>query len=157
MGASLLEQLNTSAEAVGALPVELTQRVVDFLVRWEAHADALACLDAAARAGQPPLPALHAAALHGLGHAAAAIDLLERSLAQGAGLPVRLTLVELLLAAEAPERATHYLDDLLNRAAGLSRAWYLAVLVHLARGDFPAPQSALDRLVALAPESRYAS
>ena len=63
MSASLLEQLNTSAEAVGAQPVDVTQRVVDFLVRWEAHADALACLDAAGRAGQPPLPALRAAAL----------------------------------------------------------------------------------------------
>ncbi len=157
MSASLLEQLNASAEAVGAQPVDVTQRVVDFLVRWEAHADALACLDAAVRAGQPPLPALYAAALHGLGHAAAAIELLDRSLAQGAGLPVRLTLVDLLLASDAPERAAHRLDDLLNRAAGLSRAWYLAVLVHLARHDLPAAEAALDRLVALAPESRYAS
>ena len=157
MGASLLKQLETSAAAPAEHSAGMVQRVVDFLVRWEAYADALACLEAADRAGLPPLPALHAAALNGLGYPAAAVEVLERSLAQGPSLPTRLALVELLHASGAVDRAAQELDDLLARAQGLSRAWYLAVLVHLARGDFPAAQSALDRLVALAPESRYAS
>ncbi|MCB0068396.1 MAG: hypothetical protein KDD77_14635, partial [Caldilineaceae bacterium] len=157
MGASLLEQLETSAAAPAEHSAGMVQRVVDFLVRWEAYADALECLEAAARAGQPPLPALHAAALNGLGYPAAAVEVLERSLAQGPSLPATVALVELLHASGAVDRAGQELDELLARAQGLSRAWYLAVLVHLARGDFPAAQSALDRLVALAPESRYAS
>jgi len=157
MAASLLEQLETSTEALAAQPAGVRLRVVEFLVRWEAYADALACLAVAARVGLPPMPALHAAALHGLGDDAEAVKVLERSLAQQPGLPARLALVQLLHAGGAFDRATHVLDELLEQAQGLSRAWYLAILVYLARHDFPSAQGALDRLVTLAPESRYAS
>jgi Flp pilus assembly protein TadD len=156
MAPSLLANLALTPTQVAALPAAIVRRVVHFLLRWEAFADVLACLEQMA---QPPGDAasLRARALQGLGRhsrSAAAVagappDTARPGDASGAGRAGA--------GSGDPDQAQAHLAHALTPMRHLSRTWWLAVRIHLARGDDAAAQQAIQQLTALAPESPYLS
>ena len=95
---SLLDRLALQPPQYAALPSDVCARVADFLLRWQAYGEALACLDALG-----PLSAVQleqrAAALHGLGRTAEALALLDQRRQQHDSLPAAIQRIRLQAAA----------------------------------------------------------
>lgn len=117
--ASLLARLGLSAARVAALSAADFARLTAFLVRWEAGADALACLDAWPGAATPTQLDLRARALHGLRHTAAAIEVLERRLAHHDDDGARVELARLYLAYGESEQAEAAATAMTNAGSAL--------------------------------------
>jgi ATP-dependent DNA helicase RecQ len=156
MTASLLTNLALTPTQVAALPAATQRRVVHFLLRWEAFADVLACLEPMAH---PPgdVATLRARAFQGLGRHTEARQLLQARLQTAPDPATHLALAELALASGDPDQAQAHLSDALTPMRHLSRTWWLAVRIHLARGDDAAAQQAIQQLAALAQDSPYLS
>lgn len=156
MTGSLLTNLLLTPAQVAALPAVLQRRVLHFLLRWEACADVLACLDQMAH---PPFDALwlRTQALTRLGRITEAQQMLRTQLQTQREPTLALLLAEVALASGDPEQALASLTQALPSLRHLSRVWWLAVCIHLARGDDAAAQQAIQQLTALAPESPYLS
>lgn len=156
MTGSLLTNLHLTPAQVAALPLVLQHRILHFLLRWEACADVLACLD---QLVQPPVDALwlRAQALTRLGRIAEAQQLLRSYLQTQREPTLALLLAEVALASGDPDQALAQLNQALPSLRHLSRMWWVAVCIHLARGDDAAAQRAIQQLTALAPDSPYLS
>jgi tetratricopeptide (TPR) repeat protein len=156
MAPSLLANLALTPTQVAALPAAIVRRVLHFLLRWEAFADLLVCLE---QMSQPPGDAalLRARALQGLGRTAEAQQVLQARLQTQPDPATHLALAELALEDGDPDQAQAHLAHALPPMRHLSRTWWLAVRIHLARGDDAAAQQAIQQLTALAPESPYLS
>lgn len=138
------------------MPAVLQRRVLHFLLRWEACADVMACLEQMAH---PPGDViwLRAQALLGLGRTTEAQQMLQTQLQRQYDPTLALLLAEVALAGGDPEQALAQLTLALPSLRHLSRMWWLAVRIHLARGDDAAAQQAIQQLTALAPDSPYLS
>lgn len=154
MSASLLSQINSTPAQVAALSAEQRQRVVEFLIRWEAYPEALACIDGASRADTAHLLDLRAQILHGLGRTAEAIAALSTRLQQQDALPARIELARLYLAAQNTDAALQIAEQLTRGDAGTSPAWTLMAEVRRARGEVPAAEALYLRQLKAAPLSR---
>lgn len=156
MTTSLLTKILLTPTQVAGLPPALQRRVLHFLLRWEACTDVLACLDQLAH---PPGDALRlrAQALAGLGRTAEAQQMLRLQLQKQHDPTLALILTEVALASGNLDEALVQLTHAQTSLRHLSRTWWLAVRVHLARGDDAAAQEAIQQLTALAPDSPYLS
>jgi ATP-dependent DNA helicase RecQ len=156
MAPSLLANLALTPTQVAAMPAAIVRRVLHFLLCWEAFADLLVCLE---QMPQPPGDAalLCARALQGLGRTAEAQQVLQARLQTQPDPATQLALAELALEGGDPDQAQAHLTHALPPMRHLSRTWWLAVRIHLARGDDAAAQQAIQQLTALAPESPYLS
>ncbi|MBE2238744.1 MAG: RecQ family ATP-dependent DNA helicase [Caldilineaceae bacterium] len=156
MMTSLLEQLSLTPVQVAALPDDAQQRVVQFLLRWEAFVDALACLEQTPRLDAYAATA-RARALHGAGRTADAQRLLTTYFQQHNDPAARLTLAEIALESGEVELAVAQLRLALEQMRCLGRAQWVAVRVHLAAGDEAAAQQVIQQLSASARSSPYTS
>lgn len=95
---SLLDRLALQPTEFAALPSDACERVVDFLLRWQAYDAALVCLDSLGALSLAQLQQ-RADALHGLGRTPEAIRLLEQRLGAHTSLPLAARLVRLHGAA----------------------------------------------------------
>lgn len=154
MTAPLLDRLGLTPASLTALPAGEQRRVVQFLLRWEAFGDALACLDRALQLDDAA-PALRSTAWHGLGRTADALHLLEESIRQRNDPTLRLAFVEIALDAGELARASAQLQPALEETRHLSRAWWLAVRLYLAMDEITAAQRAIQQLSAQAASSYY--
>lgn len=156
MTASLLATLRLTPAQAATLPATTQNRVIRFLLRWEACADALACLE---QMSPPPSDAvlLRAQALIGLGRMAEAQQLSHAHLQTHDDPMLYLALAEGALAGGDPEQAQNYLARSLAPLRHLSRMWWVAVRIHLAQGDDAAAQQDIQQLTALTPENPYLS
>ncbi len=95
---SLLDRLALQPAQYAALPSDTCARVADFLLRWQAFAEALACLDALGPLS-PVQVEQRAAALHGLGRTAEALALLDQRRDQHDSVPAAIQRIRLQAAA----------------------------------------------------------
>jgi ATP-dependent DNA helicase RecQ len=114
---SLLQRLALEPSQYAALPSDACERVVDFLLRWQAFGEALACLEALG----PLAPAQQdqrAAALHGMRRTAEAIAVLERRMEQQDSLPAAMQRVRLQAAEGQVAAAMAAARNLASRSGG---------------------------------------
>jgi ATP-dependent DNA helicase RecQ len=151
MTTSLADRIGITPSRLLALPQDEQRRVVQFLLRWEAFADALACLDYAPGL-DAAAPVLRALAWHGLGRSGEALQRLTDLARNGSEYTLHLTIAEIALDARKSLALTH-LQAAIDAAHHPSRVWWVAVRVYLARGDTSLARQAVDQLQAQAPTS----
>ncbi len=146
-----LENMGLTANHVGRLPSALRHRVIAFLLRWERHAQALACIDAAL-AVAPHLVSLYddkAQALLGCGRPDEAIQVLQARHALRESLTSWQLLGRAHLARGDTEAALAIARRLCASAPDSvsARAYLAEVLV--AQGDLVEALAACNRLAEL--------
>jgi ATP-dependent DNA helicase RecQ len=131
-------------------------RLVNFLLRWEQFAAALACLDEML-ALSPDLVGLHdskARALLGLEQPDAALEVMQARHQLRVSFNSRVLEARVHLAREDTEAALRIAYDLVSERPENNAAWALMGEVHLARDDNDASLAAYRRLADLKPNSR---
>ena len=113
---SLLDRLALQPTAYAALPSDACERVADFLLRWQAYAEALACLDALGTLSPTQLEQ-RAAALHGLGRTSEALALLDQRLRRQDSLPAAIQRVRMQAAAGQVQPALAAAQSLADKGA----------------------------------------
>ncbi len=164
---SLLERLALPPSQYAALPSDVCARVADFLLRWQAYAEALACLDALGPLSPVELEQ-RAAALHGLGRTAEALALLDQRRHQHDSLPAAIQRIRLQAAAGQVQGALAAARSLAAQGAapgaaaattaghryGLGPASLLLADMLQAAGDLEAAEAVYLQLMKDAPSSR---
>lgn len=151
---ALLAHFQLDPVRVASLDDALGQRVVGFLLRWEAYGEAFACLEAMRETDAAP--ALLAAALCGLGRTQEAVRAFAPKLTATPGMPARIEWVRLHLAAGETVAARELALELTAGAEGISPAWNLLGDVYLAEGQLDAAESLFLHQARLAPASHTA-
>lgn len=153
--ASLLAHLGLSAADVALLPGPARQQVLEFLVRWEAHQDALSCLALVeAEVGRlVSLQDLLAEALAGVGRFDEAVRLLQRRLARQPAPTTEILLAHIHLAAGNPAAAAAIARRLIE-ANGPVAALGLAGEAALAQGDLAGAEAMFVRYQQRLPRHR---
>lgn len=154
MAVSLADRIGLTPARLLALPQDEQHRAVQFLLRWEAFADALSCLDHAP-AVDKAAPALRARAWYGLGKIDDALQRLEQVVAQRPEPSLQLTIVEMALNAGRYSLVAAHLQPALDQLRHLSRVWWVAARAYLAIGEVETAQQAVDHLRTQAPASHY--
>ena len=113
---SLLDRLALQPTAYAALASDVCERVADFLLRWQAYAEALACLDALGTLSPTGLEQ-RAAALHGLGRTSEALALLDQRLRRQDSLPAAIQRVRMQAAAGQVQPALAAAQSLADKGA----------------------------------------
>ncbi len=113
---SLLDRLALQPTAYAALASDVCERVADFLLRWQAYAEALACLDALGTLSPTGLEQ-RAAALHGLGRTSEALPLLDQRLRRQDNLPAAIQRVRMQAAAGQVQPALAAAQSLADKGA----------------------------------------
>jgi ATP-dependent DNA helicase RecQ len=147
---NLLTQLDLSPNQIHHLPATLRNQVLDFLERWEAHAEILACLDHLNVARFVSFQDAQVQALLGLGRADEAVTVMENRLAQKDSATARVLLSRVYLAADRHADALAALAQ--NSEYGPT--WSLRGRIHLAQGKVDEAERAFLRHRQLAPGSR---
>ncbi len=143
---------------ISHLPAQTRNRLLSLLLRWEAYAEALVCLEQLDVDRYVSFQDDKAEALLGLGRAAEAVTVMETRLAQRSSVPAQLLMARALLAAERMDDAHAALAALIERDYG--PAWSLRGQIHLAEDDgdgddaVDAAERAFLRHRQLAPGSR---
>ncbi|MBX2999558.1 MAG: RecQ family ATP-dependent DNA helicase [Caldilineaceae bacterium] len=147
---NLLAQFDLSPNQIRHLPATLRNRLLDFLERWEAHAEVLACLEHLHVARFVSFQDAQAQALVGLGRADEAVTIMENRLAQKDSATARILLSRAYLAAG------RHLDALaaLAENSEYGPTWSLRGQIHLAQGRVDEAERAFLRHRELAPSSR---
>lgn len=153
--ASLLAHLGLSAADVARLPGPARQQVLEFLVRWEAHQDALSCLALVeAEVGRlVSLQDLLAEALAGVGRYDEAVRLLQRRLARQPVHATEILLAHIHLAAGNPAAAAAIARRLIE-TNGPVAALGLAGEAALAQGDLAGAEAMFVRYQQRLPRHR---
>jgi ATP-dependent DNA helicase RecQ len=149
--ASLLERLALQPTQYAALPSDVCERVADFLLRWQAYAEALACLDSLG-ALTPVQLEQRASALHGLGRTSEALAILDQRLRGHDSLPVAIQRVRMQAAAGQVEAALAAAQKISVYPLGPGTLLLGDML--LAAGDGEAAEAVFLRLMKDAPGSR---
>lgn len=161
---SLLDRLALQPPQYAALPSDVCARVADFLLRWQAYAEALACLDALGPLSPVELEQ-RAAALHGLGRTAEALTLLDQRRQQHDSVPAAIQRIRLQAAAGQVQGALAAARALANQSsasgqAGAAQRYPLGPASLLladmlqAAGDLGAAEAVYLQLMKDAPTSR---
>lgn len=150
----LLPQLNTTATQVKRLPTRLRNRILHFLLRWQAWQEVLDCLDDREVQRLVSLQDLQAEALLGLGEVDNSTAILEARLQQRDGVAARNQLARHYLAQDASNHALTLAQALTTTNADYGPNWSLLGDVHLHRGDLAAADNAFLHHQKLAPNSR---
>lgn len=151
MPESLLARLELTPEQVDLLPRKTGRAVVNFLLRWEAFAEALAVLDLWQDDGFVTTMDARARALSGLGRHGEAADLMVQRIAMFRSVSSEQLLGEMLIRAgridEAHELARSLTDGYPEGVGG----WALLGDVMLVRRDLAAAERAYLRYQEIAP------
>ncbi len=161
---SLLDRLALQPSQYAALPSDVCARVADFLLRWQAYGEALACLDALGPLSPVQLEQ-RAAALHGLGHTAEALALLDLRRQEHDSLPAAIQRIRLQAAAGQVQGALTAARSLANQSSAsgpagaaqhypLGPASLLLADMLQAAGDLGAAEAVYLQLMRDAPTSR---
>ena len=161
---SLLDRLALQPPQYAALPSDVCARVADFLLRWQAYAEALACLDALGPLSPVQLEQ-RAAALHGLGRTAEALALLDQRRQQHDSVPAAIQRIRLQAAAGQVQGALAAARALANQNSAsspasaaqrfpLGPASLLLADMLQAAGDLGAAEAVYLQLMKDAPTSR---
>ena len=113
---SLLDRLALQPPQYAALPSDVCARVADFLLRWQAYGEALACLDALGPLSPVQLEQ-RAAALHGLGRTPEALALLDQRRQEHDSLPAAIQRIRLQAAAGQVQGALAAARSLANQSS----------------------------------------
>lgn len=161
---SLLDRLALQPSQYAALPSDVCARLADFLLRWQAYAEALACLDALGPLSPVQLEQ-RAAALHGLGRTAEALALLDQRRGRHDSLPAAIQRIRLQAAAGQVQGALAAARSLAGQSsvsgpAGTAKRYPLGPASLLladmlqAAGDLEAAEAVYLQLMKDAPTSR---
>ncbi len=152
----LLTDLKLSPSAITGLPAAVRNKLLYFLLRWEAYADALACLERLPVEALVTFQDMQADALDGLGRSAEAVAVMEARLEVSKAVAARQRLVHSLLHAGETERARAEAEALVKSSESTAYLWSLLGDVLLAAGDLAAAEAAYLRHRSLAPSSSIA-
>ncbi len=152
----LLTDLKLSPSAITGLPAAVRNKLLYFLLRWEAYADALACLERLPVEALVSFQDMQADALDGLGRSAEAVAVMENRLEQRVAVAARQQLIRCLLHAGETERARAEAEALVKSSESTPYLWSLLGDVLLAAGDLAAAEAAYLRHRSLAPSSSIA-
>jgi len=154
MPASLLAQLNIAPAQLYHLSGNLRSRVLNFLLRWEAWEETLACLDELDTPSLVTLQDMQAEAFIGVGHLSDAIAVMQRRLQQKDSATARAQVARIYLAAHNTDQALQLAQALVATNESTGHYWSLLGDVHLQRGDLAAAEKAFLQHQKLAPGSR---
>jgi len=149
--ASLLRQLALTPAQVRALPDDLRTRVVDFLLRWEAYADAQQCL------GEENTNAaleMRARAWRGLGRLQEAADLYQERLRRSVAPPTLVALAHLYIESGDFPAATGVIAALQNNSATAPLSTQVQGDLFLAQGQLDAAEQVFQQLAHANRENR---
>lgn len=156
MNTSLLARLDAAPEDVATLSRTDARSVVQFLLRWEAFTDALACLALLEIEALVTWQDLQVQALMGAGQMAEAVRVMEERIATKDSATAQLLLARCYLAHGAHDHARELLRTLTERDYS-GTAWGLTGELALANGDLQGAERAYLRYQQLAPTSGRAA
>ncbi|MCB0105094.1 MAG: RecQ family ATP-dependent DNA helicase [Caldilineaceae bacterium] len=142
MSQLLLSQLAITPQQVAQLSSQLRNRVLNFLVRWEAWQEALDALPRSQLKRLVSLQDMQARALLGLGQIEASIAALEARLQKRDGVAARNQLVRHYLAKGDGDHSLTLAECLIETNAEYGPNWSVLGDVHLIRGDVDAAETA---------------
>jgi ATP-dependent DNA helicase RecQ len=152
----VLKHVGLSPEQTTHISGRQRTRLINFLLRWEQHAAALACLEELIQAN-PTLVSLRdaqARALVGLERPDEALDAMGARHELKVSMTSRALEARVHLARGDTEKALQIAQDLVAENPEGVTAWRLLGEVHLAREDPDAALAAYGRLADLSPNSR---
>jgi ATP-dependent DNA helicase RecQ len=152
----LLTDLKLDPSAIPGLPASLRNKLLYFLLRWEAWDDALACLAELPVETYVSFQDMQADALDGLGRSAEAVAVMEARLEQRVAVAARQRLVHCLLHAGDLARARAEAEALVKSSETTPYLWSMLGDVLLAAGDLAEAEAAYLRHRAIAPSSSIA-
>ena len=150
----LLTDLNLSPDVVLHLSAQPRNKLLYFLLRWEAWDDALACLEFLPVENRATFQDMQAEAMIGLGRAGEALDVMADRLEISDSITAQQRLVNVLLAAGKTDDALAAARSLTKRSPATAHLWSLLGEALLATGDLPAAESAFLRHRSLASSSK---
>jgi len=153
---SLLTLLHVAPAQVFHLSSRIRTQLLNFLLRWEAYTDVLACLEHLDTADLVSLQDLQARALLGLERADAAVAVMRSRLAQKDPPSALLLYGRCLLAKGELEAAQRLATLLTERERPLATAWGLRGDVHLQQDQIDMAAAAYHEQLQLTPRSRQA-
>ena len=156
MAESLLSLLQIEPQAAARLHGSARTRLLNFLLRWEAYPETLACLEPLDVNKRVSLQDLKAQALYGLGQYPEAVTLLQRRLQKRPTESAHILLARAHLANAEEQEALHIARQLTRAAKGSAAAWGLLGDVHLHMGQLNDAENAYQQQSKLAPQSRQA-
>jgi ATP-dependent DNA helicase RecQ len=156
MSQDTLTHLGLSPDQTTHITGNRRSRLINFLLRWEQHEAALACLDEMIPLNprQVSLYDARVKALLGLDQPDAALDVMQARHQIKISLSSRTLEARVHLARDDTEAALGIAYDLVSERAESVMAWGLLGEVHLARDDFDAALAAYRHLSELRPHSR---
>lgn len=154
MPASLLAQLNLAPAQLYHLSGNLRSRVLNFLLRWEAWDETLACLNELDTPNLVTLQDMQAEAFVGIGHLSDAIAVMQRRLQQKDSATARAQVARVYLAANNTGQALKLAKELVATNENAGPYWSLLGDIYLQSGDLAAAEKAFLQHQKLAPSSR---
>jgi tetratricopeptide (TPR) repeat protein len=149
--ATLLKQLALTPAQVRALPDDLRTRVVDFLLRWEAYAEAQQCL---AQDSTNAALEMRARAWRGQGRLQEAADLYQERLRRSVAPPTLVALAHLYIESGDFPAATGVIAALQNNSATAPLSTQVRGDLFLAQGQLDAAEQVFQQLAHANRENR---
>ncbi|MFT5195617.1 MAG: ATP-dependent DNA helicase RecQ [Cellvibrionaceae bacterium] len=157
MKETLLSQLGLTASDTVALPGKVRNRILDFLIRWEAWQQAVNTLDLVNRPDLVSMSDRKAKALAGMGRTPSAIKVMSARLEQKFSATALSTLGRFYLEDGNTEMAQKTAERLIAQNEATIQAWSLLADVHLAEGRPDEAEKATREQIKLSPRSRAAA
>ncbi len=157
MSDSLLTQLDLTPAQIFHLSATVRNRVLEFLLRWEAWPDALACLAELDTPNLVTLQDLQVQALEGVGRLDEALAVMQQRLAQKDSATARAKMARTYLAAGETAPALELALALTSASPNTGPYWSLLGEIQLQRADLKAAEAAFLHHQMLAPSSRQAA
>jgi ATP-dependent DNA helicase RecQ len=147
---NFLTQLDLLPKQIRHLPAALRTRLLNFLERWQAYNEILACQDYLDVRHHVSFQDDRVQSLLGLGRADEAVIVMENRLLRKESVPARVLLSHTYLHANRYRDALNALESITEYGP----AWSLRGRIHLAQGQFDEAERAFLRHRQLAPSSR---
>ena len=151
MSTTLLERIPATAQDILSLNFDGSKLLIQFLNRWEAYAEVLACLDYLS-ADLVTWQDERARALAGLGRTAEAVSMMRARLAKKESATARNILTAICLQAGLADEAWALIEPQLNEVVGAP--WSRAGEVALLKGDLDTAERHFLHHQQIAPSSR---
>ncbi|HRJ41595.1 MAG: RecQ family ATP-dependent DNA helicase [Caldilineaceae bacterium] len=150
----LLTDLKLHPSAVTSLPATARNKLLHFLLRWEAWDDALACLEYLPVEALVSYQDMQAEALDGLGRAAESVKIVEERIEMRDSIAPRQRLVYYLLHSGDIKQAQTEARRLVKKNETTPYLWSMLGETLLASGDLVEAEAAFLRHRSLAPSSK---
>jgi len=150
----LLTDLKLNPSTIPGLPATLRNKLLYFLLRWEAYDDTLACLEYLPVDTRVSFQDMQADALDGLGCSAESVAVMENRLEVSDAVAAKQRLVRFLLAAGETEQAVTEARRLVKSSESTPYLWSTLGDALLTAGDLAGVEAAFLRHRSLAPSSK---